>query len=423
MTTVEITLLSTVPYYLLLFGLGMTVLSDAYISRTHQRIMLLIAALAAVLIAQNVADYLLYYDRPNIPLRIIVGIVGYAIRPAIIVLFFYFFENGTNRKVTIPAWCLIGLNAALYMTALFSPITFSYHPGTYTFARGPLGYTCHVVGAALLLGLLLLVIVEYRHRLREMLFPLISLLLITGGVLADGLLPIDEFSSLSALTISVVISVTFVYFWLHMQFVRQHERDLMAQQRIKIMVSQIQPHFLFNTIATVRALCKRDPDKAAEVAEKFGQYLRQNIDSLESEELIPVEKELEHTRVYADIEMVRFENVRVEYDIRDRDFSVPPLTIQPMVENAIRHGVRAREEGVVRVSTRLAVDYSHQIIIRDNGIGFDPDRPELTGDGAHIGIRNVQWRIEKLCGGTLTVESEPDKGTTVTIQIPREESV
>ena len=421
MTPTQTALLSTVPYILLLIGLGRTVLSDPYVSRIRKQIMLVIVVLAATMIAQNAADYILYYDRTNILMRTVVGIYGYAMRPVIIVLFYYFFETGGKKTITVPAWCLIGLNTALYATALFSPITFSYHKETFSFARGPLGFTSHIIGAILLLGLLLIVIYDYKDKKRDMVFPLLSILFIAGGVLMDSILPIDEISVVSALTIAVVICCVFIYFWFHVQFVRQHERDLMAQQRIKIMVSQIQPHFLFNTIATFRALCKRDPDKAAEVAENFGQYLRQNLDSLETEELIPVEKELEHTRVYADIEMVRFENVRVEYDVRDCDFSVPPLTVQPMVENAIRHGVRAREKGVVQVSTRLS-DVGHEIVIRDNGIGFDPDHLEATGDGAHIGISNVRERVEKLCGGTLTIESEPDKGTTIIIRIPKEEN-
>ena len=222
----------------------------------------------------------------------------------------------------------------------------------------------------------------------------------------------------ASVAIAIVISCIFHYYWLHMQSVHQFETNLMTQQRIKIMISQIQPHFLCNTIATFRALCKKDPDKAAQVAEKFGLYLRQNLDSLNSENLIPFEKEIGHTKIYADIEMVRFENVRVEYDIQDTDFLLPPLTVQPMVENAIRHGVRIRQEGVVSVSTFLS-DNSHVIVIRDNGIGFDESKIDRS-DGKHIGIQNLKERMEKLCGGTLTIESVPDEGTTVTIRIPAE---
>ena len=211
----------------------------------------------------------------------------------------------------------------------------------------------------------------------------------------------------------------FFYIWIHLQLAEQYEERMLSQHQMRIMVSQIQPHFLYNTIATFRALCKRDPDKAAMVAEKFGLYLRENLDSLSDEDLIPVEKELDHTRVYAEIEMVRFENIRVEYDVRDVDFELPALTIQPIVENAIRHGVRIREKGVVRVSTRQS-DGFHEIVISDNGIGFDT-AGAYNGDGTHIGINNVRERIEKMCAGTMKVESEIDKGTTVTIRIPKTE--
>jgi sensor histidine kinase YesM len=196
----------------------------------------------------------------------------------------------------------------------------------------------------------------------------------------------------------------------------EHERDLEAEQRIRIMISQIQPHFLYNTISTIRVLCKRDPERAAEVSEKFGQYLRQNLDSLNSDNMIPFTKELEHTMTYTDIEMVRFDNIRVDYDIQASDFTVPALTLQPMVENAIRHGIRIREEGIVLVSTRRSGNY-YEINIKDNGTGFNAAEIDAA-DQTHIGIRNVRERIEKLAKGTFEIESRIGVGTTVTIRIP-----
>ncbi|MBO7662106.1 MAG: histidine kinase, partial [Clostridia bacterium] len=94
----------------------------------------------------------------------------------------------------------------------------------------------------------------------------------------------------------------------------------------------------------------------------FSNYLRQNIDSLDQENLIPLEKEMEHVRIYTKIEQTRFPNIRVVYDLQDTDFSVPPLTVQPLVENAIRHGVRIREEGLVEIITRRT-ETGHEITI------------------------------------------------------------
>jgi sensor histidine kinase YesM len=132
--------------------------------------------------------------------------------------------------------------------------------------------------------------------------------------------------------------------------------------------------------------------------------------------MIPFEKELEHTKTYADIEMVRFPNIRVLYEIEDAGFLVPPLTVQPIVENAIRHGVRIREHGLVTVTAKGAAG-GHQIVIRDNGVGFDVNALE-TLDDDHIGIRNVRERLKKMCGGTLTIDSRIGEGTTAVIRIP-----
>ena len=188
----------------------------------------------------------------------------------------------------------------------------------------------------------------------------------------------------------------------------------------EIMLSQIQPHFLYNTLSTVQALCDTDPQAAKKIIEKFGMYLRQNMDFLNQEEKIAFEKELEHTKIYAEIEMVRFENIWVEYDTPDTEFSIPPLTIQPLVENSIKHGIRIREQGLVRIITRKQKQYD-EIIVWDNGKGFDTTLA-VSEDRTHIGIRNVRERIEKMCGGTMTVESHIGKGTTVTIRIPNSES-
>ena len=404
------------PPVILLLGLAFTVIRDPYIRRDHKRVMLVIIALVLCLMAQNCLEYVLSYVCTQRTLRTISSIIGYIVRPTIMILFFYFVSDGRRCW---PAWILNGVNAVIYLTALFSPLAFTISDSN-NFLRGPLGFSCHILTGLLLINLLIVTLRQYGATDRAAGIPVFSTLLIVISVALDTTLLSSLRAPVTALTLSVVICCVFYYIWLHLQFVRMHEQALYAEQRIRIMVSQIQPHFLYNTIATVRALCKRDPDKAADVAEKFGQYLRQNLDTLDTTGLIPFSRELEHTQLYAEIEMVRFENLRMEYDIEDRAFSLPPLTVQPMVENAIRHGIRVRREGVVRVRTRRK-DGFHEIIIEDNGIGFDVKKVENV-DGGHIGIRNVRERIEKMCGGTLTLESREGVGSTVTIRIPQKEA-
>ena len=399
------------PQLIQLAGLAFAVLIDSYIESRHRRIMLIIVALAFGLVVQNYADALLT-TRVSMPaVRTIFGIIGYSVRPVILALFFYIASPEGRHW---PAWILVGVNALVYLSALFSDISFVIDANN-AFRRGPLNFCCFYVSFALIIQLLFVTIRKYRDvGLREILLPVFIVLLIVGSFLLDITVGLVD-QPVAFLTMGVISGSMLYYIWLHLQFVRQHERALQAEQRIQIMMSQIQPHFLYNTLSTIQALCREDPARAEQVVKRFGSYLRQNIDSLSQSGLIPFDKELEHTQVYASIEQERFSNIRVEYDICDEGFFVPALTVQPLVENAIRHGVRIREDGRVTVAARRR-EGAHEIVIRDNGKGFNP--AEAQGDGRHIGIQNVRERVEKLCGGTLTIDSRPGEGTTVTVRIP-----
>ena len=395
----------------LLVGLVLALLADSYIDREHKRNVLIILLLTFSLILQTVLEHRISEGTPQPFLRTVLSIYGYCVRPVLVVLVFYLIADGEK---TLPAWILTGINAAVYLTALFAPLAFWITKNN-VFHRGPLGFTCHVVTALLLANLVCLTVRKYgRVRWQDAVIPIFNSAIIAASIVLDYLTPLNH--PVSCLNIAIVIGCALYYIWIHLQFVREHERSLHAEQRIQIMMTQIQPHFLYNTIATFKALCRKDPERAAELADKFGVYLRQNLDSLGVTGNIPFQKELEHTRLYTEIEMVRFENIRVEYDIADDGFDLPPLTLQPMVENAIRHGVRSRRDGLVRVVSRRR-ETCHEIVIEDNGIGFDPNAMESTENG-HIGIRNVRERIEQMCSGMLILESKVGEGTTVTIRIP-----
>ena len=402
---------------LLLAGLLLAVLIDPYITQGKRLLLIEVVLLELSLVLQNYTEYRLETDIVMPDLRIIVGIIGYCARPMILGLFCSIFSPQRDARY-IAVWVLIALNAAVHCTSLFSDVCFTINAEN-SFIRGPLGFTCHIVSGILLFYLLVLTFREYNKvRKRDMIIPVINPVVIIASVLLDN--EIDSDSPASFLTIAMTTVSVFYYIWLHMQFVREHEEDLKAQQRIQIMMTQIQPHFLYNTLATLKAMCKKDPDKAAELADHFGTYLRQNLDSLGTVGRIPFDKELEHTKLYANIEMVRFDNVEVTYNITDASFTVPPLTLQPMVENAIRHGVRIRERGIVEVSTAY-IDGFHEIKIQDNGIGFNEEEAEKA-EGTHIGLKNVRERIEQMCGGTLVIHSLKDEGTTIIIRIPEDET-
>ena len=400
------------PSVLLTVMLALFVMTDSYIGREHRRVLLIVCALMLGLIAQNYSDMLLQGRYVNIPLRMAVSIIGYILRPMILVLFCHVVNPGGRFRT---AWALTAVNGIIYLTAGFSHLTFWFNEANH-YQEGPLRYTCHVISAVLLFYLLFLSIRRFRTAgARNNWAPLISVLLIIASIILDGMVG-GSLQPVTFLTIAAVLSSSFYYVWLHLQFVRTHEQELKAGQRIQIMKTQIQPHFLFNTLNTIRAVYTMNPPLADQTLEKFSKYLRQNLDAMEQPDLIPFPQEMDHTRLYADIEMLRFPHIRMEYRIDDEDFDIPALSVQPLVENAIRHGVRSREEGIVSVSS-YREEGCHVVEIRDNGEGFDPDTQKTSGE-THIGIENVRGRVEQLCGGSVTVESEIGKGTAVTLRIP-----
>ena len=403
---------SVLPTAVLLVALLLAVWLDDYLDRDRKRIMLIIIALVFSLILQNYFDNRLSAVGANNALRMPVAIYGYAVRPIILAMFLCIVKPDGRRRAV---WALVIVNALVYLTAFFSDIAFHFTVAGH-FKSGPLRQTCTVV-SALLFGYLLCLTLRRFHprRRKESWIPVLVTALIIAAVIMDFNVVFDE-PPISFLTFAIAISCVFYYIWLHLQFVREHEEALKAGQRIQIMMSQIQPHFLFNTLSTIQALCAKDPPTAIHAIERFGVYLRRNIEVLGETELIPLDKELEHTRAYTEIEKLRFSDIRVDYDIQATDFRVPALSIQPLVENAIRHGVRGMEGGRVTVTVRR-LDHEHLIVIRDNGRGFDPSAVKAD-TGTHIGIQNVRNRLDGMCSGRLDIDSTIGEGTTITFHIP-----
>ena len=222
-----------------------------------------------------------------------------------------------------------------------------------------------------------------------------------------------------ALMLFVHISDTFNTY-MQAQRTAELEKEL-SELNITLMISQIQPHFLYNALNTIKYLIKKDPKTAEGAVVKFSNYLRSNMDSLTQKEPIPFEKELDHVKNYVDIEQLRFgERLKIEYDIQVVGFTIPPLTLQPIVENAIKHGVNQRPEGgTVTIKTDETKSYVI-IIVEDNGVGFDIN--EKKNDGrSHVGIQNIRKRLEEIMSALIDIKSEVGIGTTVTIKIPKRE--
>ena len=196
------------------------------------------------------------------------------------------------------------------------------------------------------------------------------------------------------------------------------ERKLQESQ-ISIMLSQIQPHFLYNTLNSIYQLCETNPMRARAMVNFFAEYLRNNLSTLEEPGLISFETELAHVQTYLEIEKIRFEDtLEIEYDIRCDAFSLPVLTVQPIVENAVKHGTSKKRGGGRVVISTCEDDRFYVVKVSDTGCGFDPSVPKNDGK-IHVGIENVRQRLANMCEGSLTIESEIGVGTSATIRIPK----
>lgn len=192
----------------------------------------------------------------------------------------------------------------------------------------------------------------------------------------------------------------------------------LAESRISTMMSQIRPHFIYNTLGSIEQLCIIDPSKAGELVHNFAKYLRGNFGELDNPKPILMSQEMEHVRHYISIENVRFPDMTFSFEMNSDDFHIPALTIQPIVENAIKHGLmKLSKGGTIRVVS-YETESHYCVSVEDDGVGFDTD--VLLDERKHVGIRNIRGRLKAMVNGTLEIESRVGIGTTVLIKIPKE---
>ena len=195
----------------------------------------------------------------------------------------------------------------------------------------------------------------------------------------------------------------------------EKERKL-TERRVAVMMSQIRAHFIFNVLTTISGYCKIDPQKADNALIRFSRYLRRNINIIGEEGLIAFVVELEQLDDYVALQQMRFPNrIVFEKEIETSSFQIPPLTVQPIVENAIKHGlIEQGKSGTIYMQTKRQSG-NIVITVSDNGVGF---MPEACNKEDSVGIRNVRYRLENMVNGSLDIESVPGEGTKVTIRIP-----
>lgn len=198
--------------------------------------------------------------------------------------------------------------------------------------------------------------------------------------------------------------------------------ELATQSEIRALQSQINPHFLFNALNTITAFTRDEPEKARRLIVDLSTYLRYNIEC--TDRLVGINREIEQVKAYVDIERARFgDKLRVEYIIDpDLELSIPSLIIQPLVENAVKHGImEGSGRGTIQLKIEKSGDTLARITVEDDGKGIDPNIISNIEDGTlpshHIGLSNVQNRLRLIYGSGLVIE-RLNKGTRISFEVP-----
>lgn len=288
------------------------------------------------------------------------------------------------------------------------------------YQRGPLFWLSQTVSViSLILDITL--IIRYRHKIsiKERIAFIVYVSLPAVAVVMQMFF-YGVYLMLLVSTLSAIIMVIFIVSDQTEQFCMK-ENEL-ADMRSAVMLSQIQPHFLYNSLSSIAQLCEEEPEKAKKATIAFAEYLRSNMNSLQIKEPVPFEDELEHIKTYLFLEKIRFgDDLEIKFNINTTDFRIPLLSIQPIVENAVKWGLSKKESGgTVTLST---FDYSDrvEIVVEDDGMGFDVDQV-LKDERPHIGIENARTRLKKLSHASMYIESEIGLRTKVRIEVPKGEN-
>ena len=327
-------------------------------------------------------------------------------------------EGQAQKVCLIYAMVLCGVQVFF---AAISPFTgFIFYITSDGYQRGPLFLISQFVPLLCYLLFMALVII-YRKKLsrREVIFFLLYIFIPLGcgavQMVMRGIAIVN-----GGVTIATLITLMNIQFE-HEVTIKEQEKEL-AGRRIDIMLSQIQPHFLYNSLGTIYHLCESDSEAARKAIKKFSEFLRGNMESLKAREPIAFEMELNHTANYLYLEQQRFgDKLQVIYQIKTVDFLIPPLTLQPLVENAVKHGILNKKNGGTVIIRTEKIGGWAVVTVSDNGVGMEKAKElHSPGEHVHIGISNVRSRLKEMVDGSLNIESN-DRGTTAIIQIPWKE--
>lgn len=330
---------------------------------------------------------------------------------------FLFKQASHKRKRILASKIISAITLVSNFINLFIPFVYDFDAQNRYFRKE--GWYINAIGHLIVIIMLATVVYELRSEVETGVYVM---------VLADILMPliatvVQVFIygiSITCIAIGITQLMQFMIIFRYQELKIKETTIQLSEYNAKLMLTQVQPHFTLNALSTIQYLCKHDSEAAFDAISDFSIYLRNNMEFATTTEMIPFEKELSHIEKYVSIEKRRFgDRVNVVYNIKEKDFGIPPLSVQPLVENAIKHGIsKKRDGGTVELSAWRGANNIH-IVVKDDGVGFDMDKP-FSDDRVHLGLPIVRDRLEQECGGDMIITSEENKGTVCEIIIPIE---
>lgn len=348
--------------------------------------------------------------------------IGYILLPLVIMTEVFITCPRGARKyrplLAIPAVA----NAVIYATAFWGSKTAFWINNLNHFQRGPLGYTIFFALLFYVFLLALFSIIYFRSENGSR--SAIVFMIVIQSVVVVILEQANVITGY-AYTITALCMLEY-YFYLSVIYQQEMhetitEKELsITQQRMTILRNQIQPHFIFNSLSVIRSLAKKDSAKAVSCIDNFSDYLKAHVYVIQDDDMVSFEKELVNVRAYLALAQADSrKDIEVIYDLQVTNFEIPPLSLEPIVENAIKHGI-GQNGGTITVSTR---ETDGNIIIEVENTGTpDGGLTEQQSERLGIGIANTRSRLEMQCKGTLDIDVHED-GAIVTITLPRPQEV
>lgn len=333
-----------------------------------------------------------------------------------------FVQESTEGKREYPyrfAIIIVAIAVLFWFSGYFSDYLFTMYDD-FTYSYGPLYpliYAILILIPDLSLVLRKRTVIEKRLLRYFFFYLFIPILAMT----MDFIHGLDYFFQ-----VGVTLSIIFMYVGVKQRLrltayeqleVVQAKKAELKETEQKVMMGNIQPMFIQSILISIADMAPKNPKKAEETTSTFATYLRMNLNNMGKNEPVPFEEELRHAGLFLDLESnVWPGRIKVEHDEEAFDFFLPVLTLQPLVENALLHGILPKGGGTIRLWSREE-EKCFVVGVDDDGIGFDATLP------GGVGLSNTRSRIDKFCKGEVVVTSEVGKGTSVVLRIPKHENL